>query len=76
MYDQKGQAAFLFFSGDAFVFSVLLKSKLAPGIAKNNTAIYEAPGDNVKVRKDGTYAVKKMFSACSRTKGAFALPQA
>ena len=30
------------------------KSKLAPGSAKNNTVVYEAAGDNVKVTVDGT----------------------
>lgn len=30
------------------------KSKLAPGVAKNHTVIYEAAGDNVKVTVDGT----------------------
>ena len=30
------------------------KSKLAPGAAKNNTVVYEASGDNVKVTVDGT----------------------
>jgi hypothetical protein len=30
------------------------KSKLAPGAAKNNTGVYEAAGDNVKVTVDGT----------------------
>lgn len=29
------------------------KSKLAPGIAKNSTVVYEAAGDNVKVTVDG-----------------------
>ena len=30
------------------------KSKLAPGVPKNNTVTYEAAGDNVKVTVDGT----------------------
>ena len=30
------------------------KSKLAPGIAKNNTVVYEAAGDSIKVTVDGT----------------------
>jgi hypothetical protein len=30
------------------------KSKLAPGPAKNNTVVYEAAGDKVKVTVDGT----------------------
>jgi|SRR5450755_476642 hypothetical protein len=30
------------------------KSKLAPGMAKNDTVVYEAAGDNVKVTVDGT----------------------
>jgi phage gp45-like len=30
------------------------KSKLAPGMAKNNTVVYEATGDQVKVTIDGT----------------------
>ena len=30
------------------------KSKLAPGLPKNNTVIYQATGDNVKVTVDGT----------------------
>jgi len=30
------------------------KSKLAPAMAKNNTVVYEAMGDNVKVTIDGT----------------------
>ena len=30
------------------------KSKLAPGAAKNNTVVYEAAGDSVKVTVDGT----------------------
>jgi hypothetical protein len=30
------------------------KSKLAPGMPKNNTVIYEAAGDQVKVTVDGT----------------------
>ena len=30
------------------------KSKLAPGIGKNNTVVYAAAGDNVKVTVDGT----------------------
>jgi hypothetical protein len=32
------------------------KSKLAPGTAKNNTVVYEAAGDDVKVTIDGTSA--------------------
>jgi hypothetical protein len=30
------------------------KSKLAPGLAKNSTVVYEAAGDDVKVTVDGT----------------------
>jgi hypothetical protein len=30
------------------------KSKLAPGMPKNDTVVYEAAGDNVKVTVDGT----------------------
>ena len=30
------------------------KSKLAPGMTKNTTVVYEAAGDNVKVTIDGT----------------------
>ncbi len=30
------------------------KSKLVPGMTKNNTVVYEATGDNVKVTVDGT----------------------
>ena len=30
------------------------KSKLAAGVTKNNTVVYEAAGDNVKVTIDGT----------------------
>ena len=30
------------------------KSKLAPGVSKNSTVVYEAAGDNVKVTVDGT----------------------
>lgn len=30
------------------------KSKLAPGVTKNNTVVYEAAGDNLKVTIDGT----------------------
>jgi hypothetical protein len=30
------------------------KSKLAPGAPKNNTVVYEAAGDNVKITVDGT----------------------
>jgi len=30
------------------------KSKFAPGSRKNNTVVYEAAGDNVKVTADGT----------------------
>ena len=30
------------------------KSKLAPGMPKNHTVVYEAAGDNVKVTVDGT----------------------
>lgn len=32
------------------------KSKLAPGSAKNNTVVYEAAGESVKVTIDGTDA--------------------
>ena len=30
------------------------KSKIGPGMPKNNTVVYEAAGDNVKVTVDGT----------------------
>jgi hypothetical protein len=30
------------------------KSKLAPGVTKNSTVVYEATGDDVKVTVDGT----------------------
>jgi hypothetical protein len=30
------------------------KSKLAPGATKNNTVVYEAAGDSVKITVDGT----------------------
>jgi hypothetical protein len=30
------------------------KSKIAAGVAKNNTVVYEAAGDNVKITVDGT----------------------
>ena len=30
------------------------KSKIAPGVAKNNTVVIEAAGDNIKVTVDGT----------------------
>jgi hypothetical protein len=30
------------------------KSKLAPGVAKNHTVVYEAAGDNTKITVDGT----------------------
>lgn len=32
------------------------KSKIAPGMPKNHTVVYEAAGDNVKVTVDGTDA--------------------
>src|SRR5712692_3486247 len=32
------------------------KSKFAPGAAKNNTVVYEAAGDNVKITVDGVDA--------------------
>ena len=32
------------------------KSKLAPGVAKNNTVVVEAAGDDIKVTVDGTDA--------------------
>jgi hypothetical protein len=35
------------------------KSKLSPGTAKNNTVVYEAAGDSVKVTIDGTDAQGK-----------------
>ena len=35
------------------------KSELAPGVAKNNTVVYEAAGDKVKVTVDGTDAAGK-----------------
>jgi hypothetical protein len=45
------------FAADAFTGTWKLneaKSKLAPGAPKNNTVVYEAVGDNVKVTIDGT----------------------
>ena len=35
------------------------KSKLAPGMGKNSTVIYQADGDNIKVTVDGTDAQGK-----------------
>lgn len=35
------------------------KSKLVPGAPKNDTVVYEAVGDNVKVTVDGTDGVGK-----------------
>ena len=46
----------LAFSADAFMGTWKLnegKSKLGPGSPKNNTVIYEAAGDNIKVTVDG-----------------------
>ena len=53
----------VFFAGFALCFAVDVsmgtwklneaKSKLAPGAAKNNTVVYAAAGDNVKVTVDG-----------------------
>jgi hypothetical protein len=37
------------------------KSKLAPGGARNNTVVYEAAGDSVKVTVDGTDPGGKTF---------------
>jgi hypothetical protein len=45
------------YAADAFMGTWKLneaKSKLAPGSRKNNTVVYEAAGDNVKVSADGT----------------------
>ena len=45
------------FAADGFLGTWKLneaKSKLAPGMAKNTTVVYEAAGDNVKVTIDGT----------------------
>jgi hypothetical protein len=45
------------FAEDAFTGTWKLneaKSKLGPGAPKNNTVVYEAAGDNVKVTIDGT----------------------
>jgi hypothetical protein len=45
------------FADDAFTGTWKLneaKSKLGPGAPKNNTVVYEAVGDNVKVTIDGT----------------------
>ncbi len=47
------------FAADGFMGTWKLneaKSKLAPGTAKNNTVVYEAAGDDVKVTVDGTSA--------------------
>ena len=47
------------FAADGFMGTWKLneaKSKLAPGTAKNNTVVYEAAGDDVKVTVDGTDA--------------------
>jgi len=35
------------------------KSKLTPGMGKNSTVIYQADGDNIKVKVDGTDAQGK-----------------
>jgi len=45
------------YAADAFIGTWKLneaKSKFAPGSRKNNTVVYEAAGDNVKVTADGT----------------------
>ena len=45
------------FAADAFMGTWKLnesKSKLSPGMPKNNTVVYEAAGDNVKITVDGT----------------------
>ena len=45
------------YAADAFMGTWKLneaKSKFAPGSRKNNTVVYEAAGDNVKVSADGT----------------------
>lgn len=50
-------AATVCFAQDAMMGTWKLneaKSKLAAGMAKNNTVVYEAAGDNVKVTIDGT----------------------
>ncbi len=47
------------FAADGFMGTWKLneaKSKLAPGTGKNNTVVYEAAGDDVKVTVDGTDA--------------------
>ena len=47
------------FAADGFMGTWKLneaKSKLAPGTAKNNTVVYAAAGDDVKVTIDGTSA--------------------
>jgi hypothetical protein len=47
------------FAADGFMGTWKLneaKSKLAPGTAKNNTVVFEAAGDDVKVTIDGTSA--------------------
>jgi hypothetical protein len=44
------------YAADAFMGTWKLnesKSKLVPGMAKNNTVVYEAAGDNVKITVDG-----------------------
>jgi hypothetical protein len=50
-------AAVSYGADDAFMGTWKLneaKSKLSPGTPKNNTVVYEAAGDNVKVTVDGT----------------------
>jgi hypothetical protein len=50
-------AATVCFAADAFTGTWKLneaKSKLAPGGPKNNSVVYEAAGDNVKITVDGT----------------------
>jgi hypothetical protein len=47
------------FAADSFMGTWKLneaKSKLSPGTPKNNTVVYEAAGDNVKITVDGTDA--------------------
>lgn len=47
------------YAADAFMGTWKLneaKSKLAPGAPKNNTVVYEAAGDNVKITVDGVDA--------------------
>src|SRR5947208_17139931 len=50
-------AAAVCFADDAFTGTWKLneaKSKIAPNAPKNNTVVYEAAGDNVKITVDGS----------------------